>query len=314
MPLKSSFGVERIRFFAAGFFAAAALPEAVAFPTRACVREDGGSLRGERRRPRSLNVPMTDHPRVGGEHRSRAALLLLLFGSPPRRRGARCARLRAGWCARITPASAGSTMPEGRRHLGTGPGGSPPRRRGARTPLSTPLRNGSPPRRRGARDFAPDPRKEARITPASAGSTSGPAPCPLGGSDHPRVGGEHARERSSAGSRSGPPPRRRGALVVLVPVRARHRTTPASAGSTDRYVIEASRTSDHPRVGGEHRMTDPKRLAVYGPPPRRRGARPGPESDAGSGRTTPASAGSTRAEARPSPAPEDHPRVGGEHY
>ena len=60
--------------------------------------------------------PSKDHPRVCGEHLSRAISVDLLPGSSPRMRGARCMTARLVPSGRIIPAYAGSTWPRsGRR-------------------------------------------------------------------------------------------------------------------------------------------------------------------------------------------------------
>ncbi len=93
--------------------------------------------------------PVTDHPRVGGEHGIGASRRRFASGPPPRRRGAHVQRAERLAVERTTPASAGSTWARwpvvtctpdhprvGGEHVDTEPGSTPP--------------DGPPPRRRGA--------------------------------------------------------------------------------------------------------------------------------------------------------------------
>ncbi len=71
--------------------------------------------------------------------------------------------------------------------------------------------------------------------------------------------------------------------------------------------------SEHPRVGGEHRLDDWSPEAPLGTPPRRRGAHERVPSLGVGPRNTPASVGSTDRPAPSFPRSAEHPRVGGEH-
>ncbi len=233
-------------------------------------------------------------------------------GPPPRRRGAHRGPLLVREGDRTTPASAGSTTKASSPTLGRSDhprvGGEHPQR-GAQHVAA----GGPPPRRRGAHGRAGSEGQRTRTTPASAGSTAHPRGWRTAPPDHPRVGGEHGRDPSGSRSRRGPPPRRRGARTVLLRGTAPERTTPASAGSTDRAPARYGAGTDHPCVGGEHWASATCCSAAAGPPPRRRGAPDRRLRGRFTDRTTPASAGSTR-KAIPSRCRRtDHPRVGGEH-
>ena len=233
-------------------------------------------------------------------------------GSPPRRRGARRPLVGTTTIIRITPASAGSTSSPGRADRY---GSDHPRVGGEHTGYITPgaYAVGSPPRRRGALSGRILVSGHGRITPASAGSTVLTLVRSVAGSDHPRVGGEHYNSRHAVQLPNGSPPRRRGAPGSCHLRRRDRRITPASAGSTVSPGVTSCSCTDHPRVGGEH-PAQPETINVQvGSPPRRRGALPATSHRPGSGRITPASAGSTNSRCADSSASADHPRVGGEH-
>ena len=192
-----------------------------------------------------------DHPRVCGEHIVTELHAGIVVGSPPRVRGALhplCARLRS---KRITPACAGS-MPRLWLIL-SGLSGSPPRVRGAYA------------------QFHPM-RMLPGITPACAGSIAGFIPYANGSRDHPRVCGEHRRNGQSILTRSGSPPRVRGASELPLERCVRPGITPACAGSMQHQTLDLLIDRDHPRVCGEHRPNALRILSATGSPPRVRGA------------------------------------------
>ena len=69
---------------------------------------------------------------------------------------------------------------------------------------------------------------------------------------HPRVGGEHASERSLFGLRCGSSPRGRGTRTYHESGGHVERFIPAWAGNTHVQVPFGGRLPVHPRVGGEH--------------------------------------------------------------
>ena len=110
----------------------------------------------------------------------------------------------------------------------------------------------------------------------------------------------------------GSPPRARGAVNERTADLFADRITPACAGSRLRPRAARCAGRDHPRVRGEQGCSLSPCTAIFGSPPRARGAvRVGCSATVGS-RITPACAGS-RAPVMPrSAAFRDHPRVRGE--
>ncbi len=212
-----------------------------------------------------------DHPRVCGEHPSRAEPRVSRRGSSPRMRGARLISVFALLICGIIPAYAGSTASP------STPGGSSgdhPRvcgeHRNWRKGLNP--RWGSSPRMRGAHDATQTCRRCLGIIPAYAGSTSrGCCGQPQGG-DHPRVCGEHTTSALVAYASAGSSPRMRGALHRPVH-RPRHPgIIPAYAGSTGDREDKDGQGGDHPRVCGEHKTTWEHAVDYPGSSPRMRGA------------------------------------------
>ena len=152
-----------------------------------------------------------------------------------------------------------------------------------------------------------------RITLAYAGSTGTTAGRPRRTADHPRVRGEHAGVRPTARAICGSPPRTRGALDVVTSSAQARRITPAYAGSTGTTGPGSTGRRDHPRVRGEHVYTSDNGATVIGSPPRTRGALWRDKRRWRRVRITPAYAGSTVTDHGDQSAPEDHPRVRGEH-
>ena len=227
-------------------------------------------------------------------------------------RGAPCLAWTRTYARRITPAYAGSTSCSS---LWVCLIGDHPRVCGEH-PWSARTRGrsrGSPPRMRGALVTEAHATAYDGITPAYAGSTFGlfSVHCYL--KDHPRVCGEHQRERPTSISRKGSPPRMRGAHSRTQGQPLRMGITPAYAGSTLRMHGRTSSSWDHPRVCGEHPSDTGTAPLRVGSPPRMRGAH-------GLGRIgrrpcgiTPAYAGSTKRRPLLQSAAGDHPRVCGEH-
>ena len=193
---------------------------------------------------------------------------------------------------RTTPACAGSTR---RSPRGSRPCRDHPRVRGEHTHPGS--RDGSgagpPPRARGAQQHRIERVDRGGTTPACAGST--------------------AATRSGSGLPVDHPPRARGAPATACRTPGTRRTTPACAGSTRSYSARTPAGWDHPRVRGEHMLAACMPLAMFGPPPRARGARPAGGERLQVDGTTPACAGSTGAAGTSPSAARDHPRVRGEH-
>ena len=234
----------------------------------------------------------TDHPRIRGEHVRRAGHARGRQGSSPHTRGAPSREIDVEPVDRIIPAYAGSTLV----HAGLTPHiQDHPRIRGEHMSCSTRdnVTAGSSPHTRGARAGSGGVRPDPGIIPAYAGSTSAAAPGEDGAPDHPRIRGEHQKDRSDYEKTHGSSPHTRGAPVVL-PVRGPAiGIIPAYAGSTCSPPRNSTTRSDHPRIRGEHGPPMPVNSASSGSSPHTRGAL------------------SCRCRGRTSIA--DHPRIRGEH-
>ena len=261
-----------------------------------------------------LNIarPMTDHPRVCGEHRQRRWESAWPSGSSPRMRGAPHVG-EVCWSYRgIIPAYAGST---GNIQKCRSTCGDHPRVCGEHERLDHQQvrRSGSSPRMRGAPLLRQSGTWPSGIIPAYAGSTL-PAVCfRCCRWDHPRVCGEHAIVAARALYDAGSSPRMRGAPNGGSSDGLLRGIIPAYAGSTLPAVCFRCCRWDHPRVCGEHVYLNEGREAKVGSSPRMRGA---PKL---SGRVwvkygiIPAYAGSTSVVIGNFCHEWDHPRVCGEH-
>ena len=152
---------------------------------------------------------------------------------------------------------------------------------------------GSSPRMRGTQTILPSSRLAAGIIPAYAGNTSTHTPRNLISRDHPRVCGEHIRERLHGGEISGSSPRMRGTRSTRTTRPAHGGIIPAYAGNTWPQPRIRPDGRDHPRVCGEHLPTASVFHPLTGSSPRMRGTRIPCYRSAGANR--------------------DHPRVCGEH-
>ncbi len=254
---------------------------------------------GSTSRTRTAASVSSDHPRAGGEHIALTAGPWTMRGSSPRRRGAQHRNRLSNHRPRIIPAQAGST-PRWRGRSSALP--DHPRAGGEHrwsTVCWSSVR-GSSPRRRGAQGINLRLSASRGIIPAQAGSTLARCRARSRSRDHPRAGGEHMPPAADRASVAGSSPRRRGALHPDVGVEALHRIIPAQAGSTGTLRCGSPTVADHPRAGGEHRMTAYSRMRVIGSSPRRRGARPTVGVHRSHSRIIPAQAGSTPS-ARPTP-------------
>ncbi len=260
----------------------------------------------------TLRTLSWDHPRGGGEHRSRRWRRLRRNGSSPRGRGAlpqaRACPPRRG----IIPAGAGST----RRRRGACRRPSDHPRGGGEHRLALPWPHsavGSSPRGRGAPGAGDLIFPDRRIIPAGAGSTTGPYTPPVANADHPRGGGEHRPDGRSTDKSGGSSPRGRGAPSATALSLHRAGIIPAGAGSTAVLARLLQRIPDHPRGGGEHRGRSVDGAAKGGSSPRGRGAPDQVRCPTVCRRIIPAGAGSTRSHRPGPPQGPDHPRGGGEH-
>ena len=253
-----------------------------------------------------------DHPRLRGEHLESMSIAYLIWGSSPLARGALPTERRLHPSRGIIPACAGSTC---RCRADLRRAEDHPRLRGehaSRAP-SNHLRPGSSPLARGAREWPRYESGEPGIIPACAGSTDVPALVDDLIGDHPRLRGEHRFSRRQSAGSWGSSPLARGALSEHGEHGARQGIIPACAGSTTVSRRGAPRTWDHPRLRGEHSLTNTGFLNELGSSPLARGAQQAhglPERPVG---IIPACAGSTVPAHARVHGRGDHPRLRGEH-
>ena len=196
----------------------------------------------------------------------------MILGSSPPTRGARPQRRPDRCGQRIIPAYAGSTISSSLPRLALP---DHPRLRGEHKPVSNRswCGNGSSPPTRGARLILAPPLWMMRIIPAYAGSTLKLAHSVPAISDHPRLRGEHARNKQGTERGYGSSPPTRGALALTHACCALRRIIPAYAGSTPSISERRSPISDHPRLRGEHIHETPSTTTGTGSSPPTRGAR-----------------------------------------
>ena len=131
--------------------------------------------------------------------------------------------------------------------------------------------------------------------------------------DHPRICGEHRRDRPDEGRSGGSSPHMRGTLNRLWPQLNVWGIIPAYAGNTRIAIELGGLYGDHPRICGEHWYAIISNRHTIGSSPHMRGT---PELllvGADIGRIIPAYAGNTNAMSWVTPWREDHPRICGEH-
>jgi len=173
----------------------------------------------------------SDHPRARGEQVYVVNRENVVWGSPPRARGAGdCSLIRSNMIG-ITPARAGSSVNIASSYRVSR---DHPRARGEqkKSNLSNVSDRGSPPRARGAAEpdipFADPP----GITPARAGSSLVYFLTHLCYKDHPRARGEQSKIFFVASNGLGSPPRARGAVSYHRCALLTGGITPARAGSS----------------------------------------------------------------------------------
>ena len=152
---------------------------------------------------------------------------------------------------RIIPAYAGSTPWSSRS--GRGPPDHP-RIRGEHVPGLVSLWWGS------------------RIIPAYAGSTAAPESGEPFVPDHPRIRGEHRSSTTTTRRRGGSSPHTRGAPGLGPAPGFPVGIIPAYAGSTCCTYSLPRLWQDHPRIRGEHPLSDTKERTSHGSSPHTRGA------------------------------------------
>ena len=219
-------------------------------------------------------LPIGDHPRMCGEHRSDIDGMTEAAGSSPHVRGAQTEVLCLGGDGGIIPACAGSTVP-GNRLVGVV--GDHPRMCGEHWVFRFCLDGepGSSPHVRGALYVNGSLMPILGIIPACAGSTDNGFHYSTLPGDHPRMCGEHFNAVRSATSPQGSSPHVRGA-----PHHINHGATqlgiiPACAGSTWLCGTCPDADRDHPRMCGEHVLWSRPATSAEGSSPHVRGARRG---------------------------------------
>ena len=176
-----------------------------------------------------------------------------------------------------------------------------------------PWRRGSSPHARGALDFVIVSRLIGRIIPACAGSTDAAPGESVYQRDHPRMRGEHAVCGSKPRLRAGSSPHARGARAHDRRYLAHGGIIPACAGSTEDAFNEALAAWDHPRMRGEHGLSDGTGTNTGGSSPHARGALPMRRYHDPCRGIIPACAGSTAETNASACVQSDHPRMRGEH-
>ncbi len=191
-------------------------------------------------------------------------------GSSPRVRGTQRRLVQIGQPHRFIPACAGNTTKPLFRRAGTA---VHPRVCGEHTATDEPgtFLGGSSPRVRGT------PRRgrwrggRHWFIPACAGNTCWRHRAGLDPPVHPRVCGEHCRQRCWWCRRRGSSPRVRGTPLALFNQINEGRFIPACAGNTYCCVCIIVTQPVHPRVCGEHAWHLAVRLSMPGSSPRVRG-------------------------------------------
>ena len=172
--------------------------------------------------------------------------------------------------------------------------------------------SGLPPRRRGKVSGRRHKSLVPGITPAWAGKSLFCFTAAVPIQDHPRMGGEKLLTCERIDFRLGSPPRGRGKGFGGLHMSVFSRITPAWAGKSMTAPGRSSRTGDHPRVGGEKAENLLPEICLPGSPPRGRGKGDFHIVTHTKVGITPAWAGKSGGPASLSPAPWDHPRMGGE--
>ena len=132
---------------------------------------------------------------------------------------------------------------------------------------------GSSPHVRGAPDRLRPINPFLGIIPACAGSTEPLKPPRIVPGDHPRMCGEHMRNRRSTRRQKGSSPHVRGAPACAIASVRTSGIIPACAGSTSAAQQASTGYGDHPRMCGEHIVIVKMSENIAGSSPHVRGAR-----------------------------------------
>ena len=266
---------------------------------------------GKTRPGRIPDLVVRAHPRAGGENQLTAEARKASGGSSPRGRGkhgnAAVMTVRLG----LIPTWAGKTRASSRRRTGTR---AHPRMGGENSAFDQPIEvaAGSSPHGRGKRRRVRARTLTARLIPARAGKTNGPAAPTREHWAHPRAGGENDR---LGDTRRGPPgssPRGRGKRNGRDGGSRRTGLIPARAGKTASRWAEVSLRAAHPHAGGENPSPFPWVASPGGSSPRGRGKQWSCEPHSFAVRLIPAWAGKTHRSRFGLGCGWAHPRMGGE--
>ena len=148
--------------------------------------------------------------------------------------------------------------------------------------------------------------------PAWAGKPCTSLAQPSAGRVHPRVGGETEIGPITLVYAGGPSPRGRGNLLRRLGGNVLDRSIPAWAGKPQGPSSPETRSTVHPRVGGETSGAVSVNVPSLGPSPRGRGNRGVLDAEVKRMGSIPAWAGKPRRWRAATKAWEVHPRVGGE--
>ena len=154
---------------------------------------------------------------------------------------------------------------------------------------------GSSPRGRGKHETGRHHGGVRRLIPAWAGKTTPSPALPAQAEAHPRVGGENRIAAPTIFAASGSSPRGRGKRRAPSALARLPGLIPAWAGKTATATATPSRSTAHPRVGGENWTASRSASLGKGSSPRGRGKRPVNHArphftgliPAGAGKTTP---------------------------
>ena len=172
---------------------------------------------------------------------------------------------------------------------------------------------GSSPHTRGARHPFRNARRQLRIIPAYAGSTTTLRRPSRISWDHPRIRGEHDCSIYFTNFPTGSSPHTRGAQGDRRHPCAWVGIIPAYAGSTWAGCLVQGVSWDHPRIRGEHVGWAWEGVKLVGSSPHTRGAHAREHQTRRVHGIIPAYAGSTSGASDDGRPVRDHPRIRGEH-
>ena len=172
---------------------------------------------------------------------------------------------------------------------------------------------GSAPRARGTHAQYSVRPAARRISPACAGNTACARSRQPRATDQPRVRGEHNNRGPDSSPITGSAPRARGTRETPRPTTSPPRISPACAGNTNSSATPSWRSTDQPRVRGEHDLLGLSDKPGHGSAPRARGTPFGYVKLAAHDRISPACAGNTGRRSPSRSTAADQPRVRGEH-